>query len=1767
MSLYNQCSSVSPGTVVTLGSWASKGVGSMFHVHNIFSPADVLNHWDLETSHTESHDAPEAQSSGTVVGDVALGPHPPICPLFPAWSPGILLCPVPPPTPETFVVLPSALQPPSVSDSAHVPSLSPSPCIQAPLDPCSRSPGPGSSLVPCSAFNPPRSPDPFCLSIEPQPPDPFNPAAPLPPVLYPSPLAPLRLLPGSPAPRPWARPARADAAASAPMRPRAAAPPPGRCAQVSSPGTPGRPLPRRPPGLRGTPGRGPSRAACERPAGRSPRVAGRQVRARARGAVTTTCRAAGNGARGPPGGAGSPGPGRKGREPGNALPKSALPAGLPRKWAPVWVLAVPRGRTEARRGSPWGGWPKPPSRKVRGTCVLVLFSAAGPLAPAERDPGSRLMEASEPPHRALTPTPTILELGETSEALLRGSRTPTLEPRATESPTCEGVEGCRPSDTLWGELRDVSDLSTERVSPSPKEEAASEETAAPESWAANSQARRPTHPELWDPGDSLDMVSVPRELLAGGADQTEASPGSPAPSSSGPPWGEHPAGTPLLLEKTQGRCEQVGWETQGQLEVGVQGVPEPMEKQVNGKGGEERQEGLGIRELGGLIHGPWRPQSPRLEGPGEERVSLESEEEGVDTQPEKPEGVPGKQQNQSLGGEVIPVEGWEEEAGGQTEGGLKAEEEQAQQSGVTCLAPVALGTSPPCGLFPEMACPQTRAPRTQTDPWLRDVSPPALSPSLEPGQTHLPMSLPCPFPEEETSQEGQQEEPKQGTEAKEGSTSPWTLPTGSGGKALPAAGSPEDSKAFLCRAPETPTGSPTHSPPASPSGTALHPRSNSFPGPHRTELPPDLVVRSLSFSHSELPQRPPKPAIYGSVTPRRDRRGGRDNNIPLEPTAASPPTRQGPGLPSSRHSWSPTANPPLVSVDGRAPKPPPPLHMRRVRAPTLQRYSHPPTLAFDPGSHGPLKDSADHHLVARQLWPLPSTPDSPPPAQTSLPPRQRYNKPLPPTPPDAPQSGTSGSTFRSLRTYKPLPPLPTLDPATEPPPLPPKLRSRSRSTQGPLMSTGGRARSGAQDWAAPLTPSAGRTSWPPATGQSADPLAPTSRGRNEMTPSMAFSNIINLLSPLSPTAEWSAETGSWLVEEPESPNRGPSRRMVPQEGTSNLRGLELGHTRPPERPGHLPLEKASSWPHRRDPGRPPVGGSAGPAPGEGPSKNKSWNRQGLRRPSILPEGTSDTRGPAMEHFPGPSDAIVFREKKPKESSGFTRRCSKLINSSQLLYQEYSDVFLNKEIQSQQRLDSLAETPGPASPRQRRKAFVSSESYVQRLSSTSSSSLWQEIPVVRNSTVLLSMTHADQKLQEAKFELIVSEASYLRSLHVAVDHFQLSTQLRATLSNQEHQWLFSRLQDVRDVSTTFLSDLEENFENNIFTFHVCDVVLNHTPHFRRVYLPYVTNQTYQERTFQSLLNGNSHFREVLDKLESDPVCQRLSLKSFLILPFQRITRLKLLLQNILKRTQPGSSEEAEATKAHHALEELIRDCNSNVQRMRRTEELIYLSQKIEFECRIFPLISQSRWLVKSGELTALEFSMTPGLRRKLTTRPVHLHLFNDCLLLSRPREGSRFLVFDHAPFSEVRGEKCEMKLHGAHKNLFRLFLLHNTQGTQAEFLFSTETQSEKLRWISALALPREEQDLLQCYESQQVQCLRAYKSRENDELSLEKADVVMVIQQSSDGWLEGVKLSDGERGWFPLKQVEFIWNPDVRARNLKEAQRVKTARLQLVGQEA
>lgn len=52
--------------------------------------------------------------------------------------------------------------------------------------------------------------------------------------------------------------------------------------------------------------------------------------------------------------------------------------------------------------------------------------------------------------------------------------------------------------------------------------------------------------------------------------------------------------------------------------------------------------------------------------------------------------------------------------------------------------------------------------------------------------------------------------------------------------------------------------------------------------------------------------------------------------------------------------------------------------------------------------------------------------------------------------------------------------------------------------------------------------------------------------------------------------------------------------------------------------------------------------------------------------------------------------------------------------------------------------------------------------------------------------------------------------------------------------------------------SFLSKLEERVESDIMDFTVCDIIARHCQRFKMVYVPYLTNQSYQDATYQRLM---------------------------------------------------------------------------------------------------------------------------------------------------------------------------------------------------------------------------------------------------------------------------------------------------------------------------
>ncbi|XP_006893525.1 PREDICTED: ephexin-1 [Elephantulus edwardii] len=437
-------------------------------------------------------------------------------------------------------------------------------------------------------------------------------------------------------------------------------------------------------------------------------------------------------------------------------------------------------------------------------------------------------------------------------------------------------------------------------------------------------------------------------------------------------------------------------------------------------------------------------------------------------------------------------------------------------------------------------------------------------------------------------------------------------------------------------------------------------------------------------------------------------------------------------------------------------------------------------------------------------------------------------------------------------------------------------------------------------------------------------------------------------------------------------------------------------------------------------------------------------------------------------------------------------------------------------------------------------------------------LWQDLPEIRSSGVLEILQPEEIKLQEAMFELVTSEASYYKSLNLLVSHFVENERLKKLLHPSEAHILFSNVLDVTAVSERFLLELERRMEENIVISDVCDIVYRYAADHFSVYITYVSNQTYQERTYKQLLQEKAAFRELIAQLELDPKCKGLPFSSFLILPFQRITRLKLLVQNILKRVEERSERECTALEAHKELEMVVKACNEGVRKMSRTEQMISIQKKMEFKIKSVPIISHSRWLLKQGELQQMSGPKTSRtLRTKKLFREIYLFLFNDLLVICRQIPGDKYQVFDSAPRGLLRVEELEDQGQTL-ANVFILRLLENADDREATYMLKASSQSEMKRWMTSLAPNRRTKfvsftsRLLDC---PQVQCVHPYVAQQPDELTLDLADILNILEKTEDGWIFGERLHDQERGWFPSSMTEEILNPKIRSQNLKECFRV------------
>ncbi|XP_077460550.1 rho guanine nucleotide exchange factor 16 [Stigmatopora argus] len=441
--------------------------------------------------------------------------------------------------------------------------------------------------------------------------------------------------------------------------------------------------------------------------------------------------------------------------------------------------------------------------------------------------------------------------------------------------------------------------------------------------------------------------------------------------------------------------------------------------------------------------------------------------------------------------------------------------------------------------------------------------------------------------------------------------------------------------------------------------------------------------------------------------------------------------------------------------------------------------------------------------------------------------------------------------------------------------------------------------------------------------------------------------------------------------------------------------------------------------------------------------------------------------------------------------------------------------------------------------------------------------WSQLPQVKDNGIVNMISPQERKRQEAIFEIITSEHSYLHSLGILVRHFKENEALRKTMTATEHHHLFSNISVIHQVSKRFFEDLERRHYDNPVIRDISDIVQNHAAHHFDPYIVYCSNETFQQRTLQKLLINNGAFKDTLKQIEESSECGGLPMISFLILPMQRVTRLPLLLDTICQKTPDKTAEYFAAVWALHAISKLVGSCNDGARRMERTEQMYTIQKQMEFgKIKPFPLVSSSRWLKKRGELAvgAEEVSIW----RAFSNRTNYLFLFNDVLIVTKKKSEESFVVMDYATLENLEVEvsqETEAQTSSPGKNSssqylsFKLLMSKNSEGRAERITFVAESRVDRARWIVALT-EHKQIELFSCKDGLcQYEATKAYMPKEPDELGLKQAELV-IVQTKEEEWCYGERMRDGERGWFPTNCATEITDPTAIEENMQRMKRLR-----------
>ncbi|TPX33329.1 hypothetical protein SmJEL517_g03690 [Synchytrium microbalum] len=261
-------------------------------------------------------------------------------------------------------------------------------------------------------------------------------------------------------------------------------------------------------------------------------------------------------------------------------------------------------------------------------------------------------------------------------------------------------------------------------------------------------------------------------------------------------------------------------------------------------------------------------------------------------------------------------------------------------------------------------------------------------------------------------------------------------------------------------------------------------------------------------------------------------------------------------------------------------------------------------------------------------------------------------------------------------------------------------------------------------------------------------------------------------------------------------------------------------------------------------------------------------------------------------------------------------------------------------------------------------------------------------------LLDSLDPDERKRQEAIYELISTEKSYVRDLQLIIEVFYHP--MSGLVTPDKLNGIFSNIEELLFTNTLILSDFESLQEaSHYYIQSVGDVFVKHSPSLE-CYSIYCGNQSLAAKLLQKLRQDDKRLGDFLKSCQKNPKCRALDLTSFLLEPMQRILRYSILLEKVLHYTPKNHPDHQNVILAMNLSEKIAGRVNEAAREKEALAHVIQIAKLVDVGDENIDLSSPTKFM---GPRSLV---LEGPLAKTKSGRKLHGYLFNDILLLVEPK---------------------------------------------------------------------------------------------------------------------------------------------------------------------